>query len=189
MRREQLVPYSRETGSWVSQAGSGRGPGDAHRVGVHRYGVKGVPVVVGSRVRLRGDIRVWVVEQMYTAGGGRRMQLFYDHCKTAKRTNVGYYVHSNGDVVLVKDRSLVEHVVFEENIFSIEAVCITIRNMHLPFAQNGMLISDTRLGPDCVRWLLGDELAAITQIPASSVEWLLGQGVSLLEVKASMALA
>ena len=61
------------------------------------------------------------------------MQLFYDHRKASKRTNdiVGYYVQSNGDVVLVKDRSLVEHVVFEENDFSIDAVCITIRNMHL----------------------------------------------------------
>ena len=71
---------------------------------------------------------------------------------------------------------------FDENVFSIDAVCITIRNMHLPFAQNGMLINDTRLSPDCVRWLLGDELAAITQIPSSSVNWLLDHGVSLLEV-------
>ena len=110
------------------------------------------------------------------------MQLFYDHRKASKRTNVGYYVQDNSNLVLVKDRSLVEHVVFEENIFSIEAVCITIHNMHLPFAQNGMLINDTRLGPDCARWLLGDKLAAITQIPASSVDWLLSQGVSLLEV-------
>ena len=76
--------------------------------------------------------------------------------------------------------AVVEHVVFDENVFSIDAVCITIRNMHLPFAQNGMLINDTRLGPDCVRWLLGDELAAITQIPSSSVNWLLDHGVSLL---------
>jgi len=124
------------------------------------------------------------------------MRLFYDNRKAAKRTNVGYRVQTNGDVVLVEDWSsgpsrtrtgrsrgvMVEHVVFEENIFSIEAVCITIHNMHLPFAQNGMLINDTRLGPDCARWLLGDKLAAITQIPASSVDWLLSQGVSLLEV-------
>ena len=45
-----------------------------------------------------------------------------------------------------------------------------------------MLINDTKLGSDCVRWLLGDELAAITQIPASSAEWLPSPGVSLLEV-------
>ena len=45
-----------------------------------------------------------------------------------------------------------------------------------------MLINDTRLGPDCVRWLLGDELAAITQIPSRSVNRLLDHGVSLLEV-------
>ena len=32
----------------------GQDPGDAHKVGVHRYGGKGVPVVVGSRVKLPG---------------------------------------------------------------------------------------------------------------------------------------
>ena len=75
--------------------GQGQGPGDAHRVGVHRYGGKGVPVVVGSRVRLPGDSRVWVVEQMYRSEGGHRMRLFYDNRKAAKRTNVDYYVQAN----------------------------------------------------------------------------------------------
>ena len=56
------------------------------------------------------------------------MRLFYGHRKASKRTNVGYYAQANGDVVLVKARSLVEHVMFEENVFSIDAVCITIES-------------------------------------------------------------
>ena len=72
-------------------------PGDAHRVGVHCYGGKGVHMVVGSRVRLPGDSRVWVVEQMYRSEGGHIMWLFYDNCKTAKCTSVGYYVQANED--------------------------------------------------------------------------------------------
>ena len=31
------------------------------------------------------------------------MQLFYDHRKASKRTNVGYYVQDNSNLVLVKD--------------------------------------------------------------------------------------
>ena len=61
-----LVPVG-NVPSWCNTPGvlmrgsqrQGQDPGDARRGGVHRYGGKGVPVVVGSRVKLPGDGRVW----------------------------------------------------------------------------------------------------------------------------------
>ena len=70
-------------------------------------------------------------------------------------------------------KNIVRHGVRWEKVFSIQAPCITVKNMFVPFGGNGMLILDTRL-PGCwVRRILGDELSAVMEIDESSVNWLL----------------
>ena len=45
-----------------------------------------------------------------------------------------------------------------------------------------MLVNDTRMGPNCVRWLLSEELASNMEIDKASVDWLVDQGVPDLSI-------
>ena len=74
------------------------------------------------------------------------------------------------------------HGVRFENVFSIDRPSVTIRNMPVPFGNNGMLIHDTRMAQGCVRCLLGDELAAIMEVPTSVSEYLHQKGADWAKI-------
>ena len=65
-----------------------------------------------------------------------------------------------------------EHGYTSEKVFSIDSVAITVRNFAIPFAMNGMLVHDDRLGWNGVRRLLGDELCRISEVEKEDVQWL-----------------
>ena len=147
---------------WIMEDGE-HSKEDAMKVGEYVYdGRKGLEVVPGSIVKVRWDMRWWIVDRIEND----TLQLFYDSRKHPDRVKCSW-------------KDIQEHGLREENVFSIEYPGITIRNMSLPFAQNGMLVNDTRIAQDCVRWLVGDELSALQEVEAESVNWLTQQGCSL----------
>ena len=109
--------------------------GEATLLGHLVYGGK-APVIPGSTVRYRSssgehDPRWFTVDRLE----GCWLHLFYDDRFYPDRVKCCF-------------KDIEEHGYTFDKVFSIDSVAITVRNFAIPFAMNGMLVQDDRLGPN-----------------------------------------